>query len=617
MRSRDAVLLSCAVGVLVVGPGTATAQTPVAPCDPAPKVAEAYRNLPASTGDAQADRTARLAAFRALLARFPSDVYLHQRYQDTAKYPTAADRDAVIAEYRVLAEKHPIDPRYRFLAARAQVGANTKQVLPDLEAIAAAVPRAHLTLIQIYQAPVFKDAKKAREHLEAFVTACPSSLAAYQYFDSVEPSDFLTQATSHLRTLLQARHDPESFTYWSTLWSLEFRAKPLAEHETLRKQVAADLTRLRAIDPGKNTTYYSTLREGYQLTGDSEGAKWVQAAMRTASPASASSSVRSEWSKEHPYPKPTDSAESRKAYNDAYAKATAEWSREWPDNVSVWFARVGALRNVVDQASAADVETAGERLLATIRRNPDQMSFISSFGGSSFALVVADLYAKKSVRVDCLPALVEEGLAELSKPSRPSVPSDLYPPSTYDDSSNRDYAEWYGNLTVADVWLNVKDKDRARAALGHVQALALKSKPKADLKDAAEAGKQRVKYLERMSAYWRRMGDLAQLEGRKADAVAFYQNALLAEDPSAAQKDTLSEKARALWKETGGTNEGWIAWSDRRDLFGPPSDTAARSSWSKIEKKLPAFQLTDLTGAKWELGALKGKITLINVWAST
>lgn len=618
MRTGVRSVVLCVLGMLGGGLATAYAQAPVVPCEASPPVTLALRSLPAATGDSQADRAARLAAFRALLQRFPSDFYLHQRYQDTAKSPTAADRDAVIAEYRALADKHPKDVGYRFLAARAQVGVNTKEVLPALEAVASSVPRAHLTLIQIYQAPVFKDAKKAREHLEAFVKTCPDTLAAYQYFDSVEPSDFLTRGVVRLRALLQQRRDPESFGSWPTLWSLEFKARPMSEHEALRQQVAEDLKRLRTIDPGKSESYYSTLQEGYKLTADNEGAKWAVDQARKVAPQTAMWAVRDQWNKDNPYPKATDPPEKRQAYYQALVKASADWVRQLPNESSVWFSRVGALRQL-ENAAPADVEEAGENLLKVVARNPGQMSFMSTTGGSSFALYVADLYAKKGVRLDRLRDLVEQGLAELKLPRRSGLPSDLYPTSTTDDSS-REYSEFYGALTVADVWLTVKDKERARDALNRVQGVALKSKPKADVKDATQASRQRLMYLSRLSEYWSRMANLAQLEGRKVDAMTFYQNALLAraDAPQAAnQKDEVRDKARALWKEIGGTNEGWLVWSDRKDLFAQPGDAAARSSWTTIEKRLPDFQLTDLNSGKWSLAALKGKITLINVWAST
>jgi hypothetical protein len=604
------------VGVVLLAPALATtARAQVAPCEASTKVKEALRNLPESTGDSQADRAARIAALKALLKRYPYDLFVHSRYQDEAMYPTVKERDAVIAEYSTLAEKHAKDPVYAYLAARAQIGVNTKLVLPQLEALTSRVPSARLALVRIYQASNFKDPKKAREQLETFMKSCPATLSPYQYLRSAEPSEFLTQSVERLRTLLQSRTDREAIGYYSTLWSLEFRVKPAPEHEALRKQVAEDLKRLRAIDPGKNATYYSVLQNGYKLANDAEGEKWAAQQARVRFPRTSFYSVKNEFLKANPYAKPTDPPEKRKAFLDAYVNASAEWVRQWPNEVSAWFDRVGALREA-EQVSPADVEAAGEGLLRTIGKNPNDMSFMSPTGGSSFALVVADLYATKGVRLDRLPDLVRDGIPELELLRTIGLPSDLYPP--IDTTSSLEASRWYGAVTIADIWLKVKDRDRAREALVRLQTLAEQSKPKADPKDPQQAARQRT-YLSRQVTYWRAMGDLAQLEGHKTDAMTFYQNALLArlQPPAGAEKDELAEKVHTLWKELGGSNEAWQAWFTRRDLFGQaPTELTAGGRWTKIEKSLPDFELADLSGAKWRLADFKGKTTLVGIWAT-
>jgi hypothetical protein len=614
MRTGPGKLLL--VGVVLLAPAFASpARAQVAPCEAPTKVKEALRDLPERTGDAQADRAARLAALRTLLKRYPNDLFVHVRYQEAANYPTAQDRDAVIAEYRALADKHPKEPVYAYLAARAQIGVNTRQILPQLEALTPRVPSSRLALVGIYQSTNFKDPKKARQQLEGFIKSCPATLSPYDYLRSVEPSEFLTQSTESLRKLLQPRTDPDAVGYYPTLWSLEFRVRPAIEHDAVRKQIAEDLARLRAVVPAMKQNYFWVLTAGYKLANDGEGEKWASEQARIRFPRTAYSSLRDEFLKANPYPKPTDPPEKRKAFYEGYARATADWVRLAPNDAGAWFDRVSALRET-DQASPADVEAGGEGLLRAIAKNPNGMSFMSSIGGSSFALVVADLYATKGVRLDRLPDLVRHGIPELELLRMSGMPSDLYP--TRDTTASLEQARWYGAVTVADIWLKVKDKDRAREALARVQTLADQSKPKGDAKDPQFASKQRA-YLSRQVTYWRALGDLAQLEGRKIDAITFYQNALLArvQPPGGSQKDELGEKARALWKEAGGSNEAWQAWSTRRDLFGQgPTDLAAGGRWTKIEKALPEFELADLSGVKWRLADFKGKTTLVGIWAT-
>jgi len=594
----------------------AQAQTAAVPCEPSAEVREALRNLPEATGTD--GRAQRLQALRSLLERYPNDFFVHRNYQDTARYPTAKDQEAVITEYRALAQKHPNDPLYGYLAARALVGASTKEAIPQLEKLSAQVPFAGLSLVNIHQAPNFKDPSKARLHLEAFMKACPTTVGAFRFLRSLETSDFVKQNAERLRALLETRSDPESLYHYSTLWALEFRVRPPNEHEALRKQVAEDVKRLRAIDPGKNRSFYSMLQEGYKLLGDTENTKWVQDQIKAKFPQSAFFAVYEQWREQNPYPKSSDAPEKRKAYYEALGKGTAEWARQWPDEPYVWYTRISALREA-EKPDLAEVEAAGESLLQAVAKNTGQFSFMSSIGGSSFALQVADLYSRKGVRADRLPELVQNGIQELDKPRR-GLESDLY--SRPDgDSENRDYNQWYAWTTIADVWLRAKEKDRAREAVQRLQTIVDKSKPKVDSKDPDKAASQQRTYISRQQTYWHKMGELAELESSKIDALTFYQNALLArpkkpDTGSESAKDELAEKARALWKEFGGSNEGWQAWFNRRDLFGQAAAELGGLNWTKKEKPLPEFELADMRGTKWRLANLKGKTTLIGMWAT-
>ena len=48
----------------------------------------------------------------------------------------------------------------------------------------------------------------------------------------------------------------------------------------------------------------------------------------------------------------------------------------------------------------------------------------------------------------------------------------------------------------------------------------------------------------------------------------------------------------------------------------PVVEEAEENRWERIGKPLPAFELVDLAGKKWTLADLKGKRTLINIWAT-
>jgi thiol-disulfide isomerase/thioredoxin len=120
------------------------------------------------------------------------------------------------------------------------------------------------------------------------------------------------------------------------------------------------------------------------------------------------------------------------------------------------------------------------------------------------------------------------------------------------------------------------------------------------------------------SRYWWIRAKLAALEGRKLDALAYYQLALQKrlEEPQFFRgrlRDELTDETRALWKEMGGSEAAWAAWS-KPAPGGIYELTEVR--WEKAQKQLPPFELTDLSGKMWRLKELAGKSLMINLWAT-
>ena len=183
--------------------------------------------------------------------------------------------------------------------------------------------------------------------------------------------------------------------------------------------------------------------------------------------------------------------------------------------------------------------------------------------------------------------------------------------------------EWGGWLMAADAALKLEDACTARDAVQRMKVLMRKLKPsgEADAKDAS-AARQQYQHAVRQAAYWERLGSLTEMEGRGMDALVFYQNALVVRpQPRKGMprrpKDELAEKARLLWKQHGGTDEGWQAWLSRKELGAPVEGSPdLLSLWTRLKKPLPDFELTDLGGNKWTPSDLKGKVTFANVWAT-
>jgi thiol-disulfide isomerase/thioredoxin len=126
------------------------------------------------------------------------------------------------------------------------------------------------------------------------------------------------------------------------------------------------------------------------------------------------------------------------------------------------------------------------------------------------------------------------------------------------------------------------------------------------------------KAKDRLSDYWLNRARLAALDNRKADGLTYYQLALhtrvtLPSPVRGRLVDNLTDEARVLWKDIGGTETAWAIWSK------PPADgpeVLAQGRWETPKLQLPAFELADLSGKTWKLTNLEGKSILINLWAT-
>jgi thiol-disulfide isomerase/thioredoxin len=123
---------------------------------------------------------------------------------------------------------------------------------------------------------------------------------------------------------------------------------------------------------------------------------------------------------------------------------------------------------------------------------------------------------------------------------------------------------------------------------------------------------------EQQSAYWWNRAALAAAESRKADALTFYQSALLARTQEVRyvqgrRKDELGDEAHALFSELGGTETAWAVWSQRPQAA---KQELTEGRWEAPKKELPRFDLKDMEGKTWRLHDLGGKSVLINLWAT-
>ncbi|MGI8989152.1 MAG: redoxin domain-containing protein [Bryobacteraceae bacterium] len=562
------------------------------PCEASSQVRDALKDIPKTSA-------------RAVLDKFPDDVWAHRAYQNTFRQGPVY-RQTVIDEYKTLIEKRSGSPEYLYLYGRTLVGTKTPDAIETFDQALAKEPRyapAHLSLTEIYRAPNFKDAGKAQAHLEAWMSACPAQFEGFHDLERMENSEFVRRSVARMRTLIENRTDAVALGHYRILWTLEFQTHPAPEYARVREGIRNDLTKLRGMDPADKPFLAATLREGYKLIDDKDGLKWVDEKFSAAS-ANVAMEAFQDWQKAHPYPQPKDGKFDPNAYRDrnkALLDVTAEWIRKWPDDTFVWTQRLMALQMNRETADA-EVERVAEGLRKT---------GTSAGGGSTSMFQIASLYLQRNMHLNEIPDMVKKGMEELSKAPPPAMASDLYPPpSGMSMQSLQLMNRMTGYNTLADAYLKTDRLDQALAALADMRKSLDENKPPDSGKDF-----ERRSWAQNDSTYWSKMGQVAEKQGRKLDALTFYRNELRGA-PYPATQDFVKSKAKVLWTDLGGTDSAWDAWLARVEPVKPIVATGPRTEWEKMNKPLPAFELTDMTGKTWRLADIKGKTTLINLWAT-
>ena len=555
----------------------------------------------------------RIAAAKKVREQFPTDYFAHRFYQELF-VKQALFSQPIQEEYRALVDANPDNLTYLALYARTLKGTNTPAAIKLLDKILERQPgdaQARLKLVEIYSAPAFHDDQKLAANATAYFKACPSSLSGYSYITRIEEPELIRNSAAHLRELLDGRTDDEALSLYNTLWTLEFKTAPLSAQEPLRARLRKDAERLRALDSSKRPFLLSELGQAYKILGDAAGSKWVdEELVKNGShrPSGAAEAIN-EWRRTHPYKNGWE----REAYQELLLEQTEGWIREWPEDPRPRYERFMAMRTMQD-APLDDTVKAAEDWLRVYEAHP---GFISPY------MTVAQLYSQHNMRYGELPDLLEKGLKQAPVVGPPPV-SDL---NVVRDQARRSssYSSWSNLNSAASIYLKIKKYDQAHELLAKLGPSLLKDKP-AD--SDPESEKRQFRQVEYM--YWNNMGKWARAAGHKLEVLTYERNSMLADpdtnlNPSMEQYRTSS--LRELWKEVNGSEDGFEAWMTKTGSGNPnpaapgpkaptTSVAATQLGWTQMDKPLPDFQISDAEGKTWRLADLKGKVTLVNLWAT-
>lgn len=534
-----------------------------------------------------------------LMARYPRELKPVQSYSNLMSQ-NAPEEFATIRERWVQAAKdHPDDPLALVIAGKALIGRDTPQAISLLDAArtkAPDFPWPDLYLASIYATGKRMDAAKTKEGLEAFFAVCPSSLDSTAQWLLNKDQPFQPKVAAALRTRLASETDPKRLRSYATLWGLEFRTHPPKEHDALRAQVALDLKRLESLNPHGDASFQSFLITGYKQSGASkETVTAVEDRLIQGFPHSneAYDIAYDRWDKAHPKPEDQTDTAAWTKWHEEYEAALKGWIHDYPDNTYLqrydWFYTI----QDDDGLSEKDGLFAMDAFLQSVRDYDGPRSYDSYYPNAAEFLVQNKWHADRAID------LVQQAQAILAKNRAADADKDNLTSDALKDRDEQNI-EW-------DQYLDGLILKAVLAGGPSEQALKLKA--------VIEAPALTDKKLQ--SDYWLNRARLEEIQKHAQDALAYYQLALetRTEAPKAFRgklHDDLTDEARALWKQQGGTETAWALWSK------PPggADQTAEGSWEKATKQIPDFELSDMSGKTWKLKDLAGKTLLINLWAT-
>lgn len=584
------------------------AQSQINYCEPSPAVKEDLKEIDKLYDEDRPFKVRRdrqLALFQDALKKHPTDLHVRRRYLDARLSGVSVDKVPLIAEYHAAMDQNPNDPVAVYLYTRLLIHTETKEAIrltTKLIQDAPEFPWSHLQLAEIYNTPNFRDPAKLKQHLNQWFTQCPASMAGYYLISRSGDKEMMTSAAQCLRARLESSTKDEDLGYWDQLWTIEFKLKTVPEHPQQRALIAADVRRIRARNLN-NEQWLDALRAGYKQAGDKDGERWAQDELVRLLPqtAAARRMIQSRFFDEHPCPRGENAKAEKQAYHRAVVQATNEWIKRWPDDEYTWSSRVSSLI-ALDGVANGDVEAAYKAYEKAHFR-----------GGMSYMLPpldisVARFYLKQNFHLNDATEMILRGLTEIEQIEKNSGQSDTYP-RPGDADSNLHWMRIDSWPVLAEAYARVKQPEKAREVLAQLADIALPKKPA-----ESDAAKRTSAYNQ--MAYWQAVAKVAEIEQRKADALMAYQTALAVRLTPESGKDELTDNTLRLWKELGGTDEGWKAYLARNEVAKAKPSSAEVATWDSKNIALPEFELTDLEGRKWTHADLKGKVALINFWAT-
>jgi len=584
-------------------------------CEPRPELREALDELDAWNWDdckpAQPCWAARIERARALRERFPDDHFVHAAYRGLVRWENrqpGADDPALAEEYQKLASAHPDSVVLQAAWAAAASAEDQKALWHGIVERAPEFPWAQLGLITAElrtHGEGERDEALIRTALDRFQALCPAQVEWVLSYSHLLDAPYWQPKVAGLRAQLAASPPRSQVRAFPRLWELEFRIAPMERHDEVRQRIRGDLAQLAALDLIGSDAWWSARRQGLELAGDDAGLERLSEEMLAARPCG-SEAVRARlerWNEAHPEPGPDAGREERTGWARQTYEATQEWLAGCPDIMQYWLVRLGTLEHLPD-LPASRVAADLERILAEWETSK------SLFGmWETPSIRVARVAVDRHVLLDRVSALVDAELASRDEqrghmarhPNEEQRREMLFSDDV--QRARIDVVRARGQIALGTPGAARATLDAVATTLDGARQTAGEVNRGEQTLHAAEAGLAQAR------------SELAVAEGRTLDAALLMRRAALL----GGTRPELAERAATLWREAGGTDEGWAALTSAEvtaaaEMVG--TAIAAPSSWSAGTTVLKPFELRELAGRTWTPADLAGKVVFANVWAT-
>ena len=553
----------------------------------------------------------RLELLRKALAAAPADVLLHEAYQNVRLAGMEYNRAALIAEYAQLLAKNPRDPVFLYLAANAQTGRDTKEAIAKLNRALELAPDfglPHLLLARIYSARAYENTDRAARHLERFAALCPGNVRTLPTLRWSKDKELIEREAVRLRKNVEARTDSEAVAAYPTLWSLEAALERSDRQSENRARMRRDVKRLFSPEFTRNSAWLSTIRASSSFDGALAGVRRKAEEELAVLYPDSGAAVSVEHAKAlggSRYPA-SGTPKEIEAYWRQTWRVTLPLVRKWP--AVQWLASVAA-RAVTEDHSATPEQVSEVIGLfqQAVRLDPDGYRTLPPM-----PIDVAERLVKRGGPFDSVPELVLAGFAAADRELGPDSVSDLT--SAAGDSQLRD--TWYlmGYMPLAEAYVCLGRLSSAKDALLKADAKLHALRPPANA-----SSEERSQFGELAAEFWFVRGLYAEKDGRKMDALIDYRNALALfppRRPSPDRREEVMAAAERLWKDLGGTTQGWSDWATQSSLASFYAGSGGTEAWSKLAESSPGLILTDTLGNRWNPQDLAKKTAFVVLWAS-